>query len=104
MSVINQAQSTTSFVTSLNRLLMYLSFLLCRSRTFCFVMAVSAIRLEMLGLTNNNDILFNLLRKNNVLFDFGSVYVWPRTTASLSPKVSIVGRRYVTLHGRSLTH
>jgi len=31
------------------------------------------------------------------------VYAWPWMTASLSPKVSIVGRRYMVLPGRSLT-
>jgi len=71
MSVISQTQSITSFVTSLNRLVTYLSFSLCWSRTF-FCNGVSAIRLELLGLTNNNDLLFDFLRKNNVLFDFGS--------------------------------
>jgi len=32
----------------------------------------SAVHLEMLVLTNNNDVLFDFLRKNNVLFDFCS--------------------------------
>jgi len=39
----------------------------------CFVMAVSPIHFEeLIGLTNNNEDLFDFLRKNNVLFDFGS--------------------------------
>jgi len=32
------------------------------------------------------------------------MFVWSPKTASLSPKVSIVRRRYMALHGRWFTH
>ena len=39
----------------------------------CFVMAVSLIHFEeLIELANNNEVLFDFLRKNNALFDFGS--------------------------------
>jgi len=64
MSVICRTQSTTSFVTSLNCSVSYLSFSLCPTFVLLLQLAVSAIHVEeLLGLTNNNDILFDFCGK-----------------------------------------
>jgi len=106
MSVTSRTQCTTSFVTSLNCSVMYLSFSLCPTFVLLLRLAVSAICFqELLGLMNNSDVVFDFCGKIMCCFILVLImYVWLRTTASLSPKVSIVGRRYMALHGRSLAH
>jgi len=58
MSVISRTQSTTSFVTLLNRSITVPLFFVVSD--ICFVMAVSPIHFEeLIGLTNNNEVLFD---------------------------------------------
>jgi len=69
MSVVSRTQSTTRFVTSLNRSVTVRLFFVVSD--ICFVMAVSPIHFEeLIGLMNNNEALFDFLRKNNALFHF----------------------------------
>ena len=70
ISVISRTQSTTRFVTLLNRSVTVPLFFVVSD--ICFVMAVSPIHFEeLIVLTNNIEVLFDFLRKNN-MFDFGS--------------------------------
>jgi len=62
MSVISRTQSTTCFVTSLNRSVTVPLVLVVSD--ICFIMAVSPIHFEELtGLTNNNEVLFDFCGK-----------------------------------------
>jgi len=62
MSVVSCTQSTTSFVTSLNRLVTVPHFFVVSA--ICFVMVVSPIHFEeLIGLTNNNEFLFDFFGK-----------------------------------------
>ena len=75
MSIIRRTQSTTSFVTSLNRSVTYLSDLFrFDGHLFCYFAFTDSCQ-KMVCLSNNIDVLFDFLWKNNVLFDFCSVCI-----------------------------